>query len=151
MRVSAGLDISASPEQIWAVITDAETCARILHGVTRFEREGDQVEGPGTRYRIIIRVGSAEIGSRVEVVEWDEPRDLTWSSISGLDQRVRWRLRPRPGGRTHVEVRIAYGVAGAGLLGWVAERAGAAQVGRHFRKSLLALKRQVEEERRAAR
>jgi hypothetical protein len=37
-------------------------------------------------------------------------------------------------------------VAGSGILGWVAEHAGAPTVRRHLRRSLQQLKRQVEHE-----
>ena len=50
---------------------------------------------------------SAEIGGLVEVVEYDEPRDLAWTSVTGIDQRGRWRLRERAAAhRTHVELRL---------------------------------------------
>ena len=71
---------------------------------------------------MLFRVGAAEIGGLIEVVEWDEPRELAWTSVLGIDQRGRWRLRELPGGRTRVELRMAYGVAGSGLSGWIAER-----------------------------
>ena len=53
-----------------------------------------------------MRVGSAEVGGLVEVVEWDEHRDWAWTSVTGIDQRGRWRLREREFGRTHVELRL---------------------------------------------
>src|ERR1700748_3100858 len=71
---------------------------------------------------MLRRVGSAEVGGLIEIVEWDAPRELAWTSVTGVDQRGRWRLRPAPGGRTRAEIRLAYGVAGAGLSGWLAER-----------------------------
>jgi uncharacterized membrane protein len=95
---------------------------------------------------MLMRVGSAEVGGLVEVTEWEELRDMAWNSITGIDQRGRWRVRARKAGRTHVEFRLSYGVAGAGLAGWVAERLGAPQVHRHLRRSLAQLKRQVEYE-----
>ena len=63
---------------------------------------------------MLLRVGSAEVGGLIEVVEWDPPCELAWTSVTGLDQRGRWRLRELPGDRTRVELRLAYGVAGAG-------------------------------------
>jgi uncharacterized membrane protein len=117
-----------------------------MSGVTRWEVDGDKREGKGARYRMLMRVGSAEVGGLVEVVEWDENRDWAWSSVTGLDQRGRWRLRERDSGRTRVEFRLSYGVAGAGILGWVAEQVGAPTVREHIRKSLQQLKRQVEHE-----
>jgi uncharacterized membrane protein len=66
--------------------------------------------------------------------------------VTGIDQRGRWRLRRREGDRTHVELRLAYGVAGSGILGWIAEQVGAPTVRGHLRRSLQQLKRQVEHE-----
>ena len=81
-----------------------------------------------------------------------ENRDLAWTSVTGLDQRARWRLREPAAGRTHVELRLSYGVAGSGIFGWVAEQVAAPAVRGHLRRSLQQLKRQVEHEelRRAA-
>ena len=101
----------------------------------------------GARYRTLMRVGSAEVGGLVEIVEWDEGCDLAWSSVTGVDQRGRWRLRARPDDHTRVELRLAYGVAGSGILGWVAEQVAAPTVRGHLRRSLQQLKRQVEHER----
>ena len=70
---------------------------------------------------MLIRVGSAEVGGLIEIVEWNEQRDMAWSSVLGVDQRGRWRLRELDDGRTRVELRFAYGVAGAGIPGWIAE------------------------------
>ena len=107
---------------------------------------GERVSGLGARYRTLMRVGSAELGGLVEIVECDANRDLAWSSVTGIDQRGRWRLRERPDGHTSVELRLAYGVAGSGILGWVAEHVGAPTVRGHLRRSLQQLKRQVEHE-----
>ena len=51
-----------------------------------------------------------------------------------------------PDDRTKVELRLAYGVAGAGLTGWVAERVAAPTVSGHVRRTLRQLKRMVEHE-----
>jgi uncharacterized membrane protein len=118
-----------------------------MSGVTRWEVVGEKRTGLGARYRMLIRVGSAEVGGLIEVVEWQPPGDMAWSSVLGVDQRGRWRLRDLEGDRTRVELRYAYGVAGAGISGWVAELVAAPQLGGHLRRSLSQLKRQVEHER----
>jgi uncharacterized membrane protein len=117
-----------------------------MAGVTRWEVSGDQERGLGARYRNLMRVRSAEVGGLVEVVEYDPPRDLAWTSVTGLDQRGRWRVRQRSENRTHVELRLSYGVAGSGIGGWLAEQVSAPTVGGHLRRSLQQLKRQVEHE-----
>ena len=96
---------------------------------------------------MLMRVGSAEVGGLIEVVEFDEECDLAWTSVTGIDQRGRWRVRETgTPNRTRVELRLSYGVAGSGLMGWAAERVAAPTVGRHLRRSLHQLKRQVEHE-----
>jgi carbon monoxide dehydrogenase subunit G len=155
MRVCAQIDVSATPEQVWEFITDPERYLHFMHGVTRWEVDGSQRTGLGARYRMLMRVGSAEVGGRVEVTEFDAPRDMAWNSVTGIDQRGRWRVRERIQShppRTHVELRLSYGVAGAGLLGWLSERVAAPTVTDNLRRSLQQLKRAVEHEqlRRAA-
>jgi uncharacterized membrane protein len=156
MRVAAQIDIAAPPAEVWEHIVDPERYLHFMHGVTRWEVAGETASGPGARYRMLMRVGSTEVGGTVEVTEFDEPRDMAWNSVTGVDQRGRWRLRDRSVGahapRTHVELRLSYGVAGAGLLGWVSERLSAPSVTNNLRRSLQQLKRAVEHEqlRRAA-
>jgi uncharacterized membrane protein len=146
MRVVAQIDVSAPAEAIWAFIDDPSRYLHFMAGVTRWEVAGDQERGLGARYRNLMRVRSAEIGGLIEVVEYDAPRDMAWNSVTGLDQRGRWRLRERSVGRTHVELRLSYGIAGAGIGGWLAEKVSAPTVGDHLRRSLQQLKRQVEHE-----
>jgi uncharacterized membrane protein len=146
MRVEAKIDVSAPIERVWEAISDPSRYLHFMSGVTRWEVVGDQDRGLGARYRMLMRVGSAEIGGLVEAVEWDEPCDWAWTSVTGLDQRGRWRLRSQPHGRTRVQLRLSYGVAGAGIGGWIAERLAAPQVQGHLRRTLQQLKRQVEHE-----
>jgi uncharacterized membrane protein len=114
--------------------------------VTRWEIAGDRPTGLGARYRMLLHVGSAEIGGLIEIVEWNEPCDLAWTSVTGIDQRGRWRLRGTPGNQTRAEIRLSYGVAGSGPAGWIAERIAAPAVTAHLRRSLEQLKRLVEQE-----
>ena len=151
MRVRASVEIAAPADRIWEVISDPDRVLSFFSGVTRWETEEDHEPGLGARYRVLFRIGAAEIGGLIEMVEWDEPREIAWTSVLGLDQRGRWRLRELPGGRTRVELRMAYGVAGSGLFGWLAERVSAPTLAGHLRRTLQALKRLVEHEQLRAR
>jgi uncharacterized membrane protein len=146
MRVAASIEIAAPPNRIWEVVSDPARVLSFMSGVTRWETEGEPRTGLGARYRVLFRVGAAEVGGLIEVVEWDEGRELAWTSVLGVDQRGRWRVRPIRDGRTRVELRMAYGVAGSGLAGWVAERVAAPTISGHLRRSLRALKRLIEYE-----
>ena len=146
MRVGAAIKIGAPPAAVWELITDPARYLHFMAGATRWEVADDGTPGLGARYRTLMRVGSADVGGLIEVVEYDEGCDLAWTSVTGIDQRGRWRLRALDGDRTRVELRLAYGVAGSGPLGWVAERVAAPTVRGHLRRSLQQLKRQVEHE-----
>ena len=146
MRTRASIDVSAAPEVVWEFVADPRHYLHFMSGVTRWEVAGERSEGAGARYRMLMRVGSAEVGGLIEIVEFDPCRELAWTSVTGIDQRGRWRLRPVSADRTRVELRISYGVAGSGLLGWLAERVAGPTVSGHLRRTLEQLKRQVEHE-----
>ena len=144
MRVAESIEVNAPPALVWAHVSDPGRYLHFMSGVTRWSVDGEQATGIGARYRMLLRVGSAEVGGLIEVVESKAERDLAWVSVTGVDQRGRWRLRARANGRTHVELRLQYGVAGAGISGWIAENLAARTVRSHLRRSLRQLKRQVE-------
>ena len=152
MRLNESIIISAPPKLVWDYVTDPGNALHYMSGVTRWEVQGEQRIGCGARYRMLIKVGSAEVGGLIEVVEFNEPFDMAWSSVTGVDQRGRWRLRDAGNGRTRVELRFAYGVAGSGLTGYISELVAAPRLSSHLRRSLQQLKRAVEHEqlRRAA-
>ena len=161
MRINQSIIIKASREQVWEQITDPSSYLEFMSGITRWELEdksgsnsasGADVDVDaritiGSRIRMLIRVGAAEVGGLIEIVECKPGSDMAWSSVTGIDQRGRWRLREAGEGRTKVELRYSYGVAGSGIGGLLAERVGAPILSRRLRASLLALKKLVERER----
>jgi uncharacterized membrane protein len=151
MRVAAQTRIAAPIESVWEIVSDPGAALNFMSGITRWEVVSEQPRGVGARYRMLWRVGSAEVGGLIEVVESDPPADLAWTSVTGVDQRGRYRLRSVPGGQTRVELRLAYGVAGSGISGWIAERLAAPTVAGHLRRTLQQLKRLVEHEQQRAR
>jgi uncharacterized membrane protein len=146
MRVSAQVNIAAPCERVWAVVSDPRQALSFMSGITRWEVASEHPTGIGARYRMLLRVGSAEVGGLIEVVEWVPARELAWTSVTGIDQRGRFRLREAGRDRTRVELRLAYGVAGSGLTGWLAERVAAPTVTGHLRRSVRQLKRIVEQQ-----
>jgi uncharacterized membrane protein len=147
MRLNESIVISAPCEMVWEHVAEPSNYLHFMSGITRWEVAGSERTGLGARYRMLVRVGAAEVGGLIEIVEWKPTRDMAWSSVLGVDQRGRWRLRELPDGRTRTELRFAYGVAGSGFFGWLAERVAAPQLRAHLRRSLRQLKREVEHER----
>ena len=150
MRINESVEISTPPQTVWDYLADPENYLRFMSGITHWEVVGDRANGLGARYRILVQVGAAELGGLIEMVEWDEPFDISWHSITGVDQRGRWRIRKEDGNRSRVEFRFAYGVVGGGPAGWITELAAAPLLRRQMRRTLRQLKRQVEHEQRRA-
>jgi uncharacterized membrane protein len=147
MRVERELVINAPHETVWEYITDPNNYTLFFSGITRWEVEGRKRRGCGARYRMLMQVGSAEVGGLVEIVEWEEdPGDMAWTSVMGVDQRGRWRVRERGPERTSVMFRLSYHAPG-GLLGWLSDQLSGPMVRNNIHPTLLNLKRQIESER----
>jgi uncharacterized membrane protein len=143
VRVEQHTRVAAAPERVWDFISEPLNYEHFMAGITRWDVQGERRTGAGARYAMRMKVGSAEVGGLIEVVEFDRPHDLAWTSITGIDQRGRWRLRPRADGGTDVTLRIGYHAEG-GLLGVLADRFAAPIVGRNLKRSLGELKRTLE-------
>jgi len=145
MRIDCSVVIDAPREAVWDYVTDPAGIVEFMDGLTRWEVASANDRGLGARYRILIRVGSADVGGLVEVVEWDpEGGNMAWSSVTGIDQRGRWRVRELGPERTRLHFRFAYGVAGGGISGMIAERVAAVPLRRRLRASLRNAKRALE-------
>jgi uncharacterized membrane protein len=146
MRIDRSVTIDAPRSRVWDYVTDPANYTEFMEGLTRWDVEGKPAKGLGARYRVLIRVGSADVGGLIEVVEWHPEGDMAWSSVTGVDQRGRWRLRETSDGRTKVSFRFAYGVAGAGISGMLAERVAAIPLGQRFKRSLENVKSAMEQQ-----
>lgn len=150
MRLQECIEIAAPRQEVWDFLSDAENHRLFMAGLTRWDiKKGSRLK-KGSRIDMRMAVGSAQVGSLIEIVECDAPADMAWTSVTGIDQRGRWRLRECGPDRTKVELRLAYQAPG-GLLGWVVDQIGARDVRRNIGRSLAALKEQVEADAAPAR
>jgi acyl-CoA synthetase (AMP-forming)/AMP-acid ligase II/carbon monoxide dehydrogenase subunit G len=143
MRIEKSTVIDASREEVWAMVSDPRLYPRFMHGVTELSHKGGPERGMGARFTIHLRVGSADVGGLVEVVEFDEPGDLAWTSVTGIDQRLRWRLRETDDHRTRVTLRLAYEAPG-GVLGAVSEQVSKPMVAGNLERTLHNLRGEIE-------
>ena len=142
MRIEERIEINAPRERVWEAVSDISKASAFLSGMRFWPVEGERTTGVRARYKVRLKAGSAEVGGVVELIEWDPPHELAWTSITGIDQRGRWLLHDR-GNRTEVVFRLGYQVPG-GLMALVADRIGSRVVRRHVRETLGALKRMLE-------
>ena len=88
MRVEKDISVAASREEIWELVSEPDNYSSFWHGLTRLDRKNEE-HGCGARFAMRMRVGSADIGGLIEIVEFDDARR------HGVAQHHRHRP-PRP-------------------------------------------------------
>ena len=143
MRVERRCVIDADRDSVWKAVSDPGCYPEFMASLERWETVTEGPAGLGARYTVHWKIGSVPIGGVVEVVEFDEGRDLVWIGITGVSQRGRFRLRDTGDGRTKVNFRLSYESAG-NVLGLIADRVAARWVGRNMSETLKNLRQLVE-------
>jgi uncharacterized membrane protein len=143
MRVQRQCIVDADRDAVWKAISNPDCYPKFMASLERWEMEEDRPASLGARYRVHWKIGSVAIGGVIEIIEFDETRELSWVGLTGVSQRGRFRLRSTDDGRTKVVFRLAYESAG-NLLGLIADRVASRQVGRNMTETLKNLKRMVE-------
>ncbi|WP_375487434.1 SRPBCC family protein [uncultured Mycobacterium sp.] len=146
MRVERRCVIDADRDAVWKVVSDPDRYPEFMTSLERWQAANERPPGVGARYTVHWKIGSVPVGGLVEVVEFDDARDLAWVGITGISLRGRIRLRDGGDGRTRVTFRLSYQAPG-GILGYIADRVAVRQVGRNLTQTLKRLKALVESER----
>jgi uncharacterized membrane protein len=139
MRLERRVIAKVDRHIVWKHVSDPNCYPEFMANLERWETVTDGPVGVGSRYTVHWKVGSVPIGGVIELVEFDEARDLAWIGITGITLRGRFRLRDCGDGRTKVTFRMAYEAPG-GVLGLVADWVAARQVGRIMDETLRRLK-----------
>jgi uncharacterized membrane protein len=129
MRVDRSNVIDADRDTVWKIVSDTDRYPSFMTRLERWESANDQALGVGARYFVHWKVGSVPVGGLMEVVEFDDRRDLAWVGITGMTLRGRIRLRDAGDGQTKVTFRLSYQAPG-GIWGYIADRVAVGQVSR---------------------
>jgi uncharacterized membrane protein len=143
MRVERHCVVAADRDSVWKVVSDPDCYPEFMASLERWETLTQGPARKGARYTVHWKIGSVPIGGVVEVSEFDAAHDLAWIGVSGVSLRGRFRIRDDGDRHTKVTFRLAYESAG-NLLGLIADRVAARQVGRNMTETLKNLKRMVE-------
>jgi len=143
MRVERRCVINADRGAVWKIVGEPDCYPSFMSNLERWEPSNDVHRGVGARYTVHWKIGAVPVGGLIEVVEFDNDRDLAWVGITGVTVRGRIRLRDAAGGRTKVTFRLSYQAPG-GILAYLADRIAARQVGRTLSRTLKNLKRLAE-------
>ena len=121
MRLQKQAIVNASPADVWEAMSDPATLGRFSERLQVEPMTGTDQPGLGARYRVLLRVGAAPVGGNVEVIAYQPERELQWTTVTGVDHRLRLRLRAMGDGRTRVTLRFAYD--SPGVFGTLADLA----------------------------
>jgi uncharacterized membrane protein len=146
MRVERRCVIDADRDAVWKVVSDPDRYPEFMASLERWQPANERPPAKGARYTVHWKIGSVPVGGLIELVEYDDARDLAWVGITGISLRGRIRLRDGGDGRTKVTFRLSYQAPG-GILGYIADRVAVRQVGRNLTQTLKRLKALVESER----
>jgi fatty-acyl-CoA synthase len=149
MRIEKSVTIAAPRDRVWELIKDPAGYAALLAWASFTPVEQGREPGVGARYDMHAQVGSASVGGLVEIVEYDSLCDISWTSVTGVDQRGRLRVRSEPDDRTRLTMRMSYGAPGA-LLGTLAELVSVRQVSASVTHSLRNVRYEAEGRQRPA-
>lgn len=128
-ELTEGVEISAPPEKVWAVLTDLERHVDLAGSGEILAIRAPGPLGVGATWEADEKIkGIPPFTARSEVVEMDEPVVFGWRSYPPPIKKgdpdsvpdVSWwyRLAPTPAGGTAIEhsVRIVPPEAGAGMM-----------------------------------
>jgi uncharacterized protein YndB with AHSA1/START domain len=113
--IVASIEISRSPEDVFAYVTDPSHLPEWQGGVVRAERIGEGPVAVGTRAVVTRRIGRREQNMTVEIAELDPPRSF---AVRSLDGPVRGETEARSSRSTPVAGRASctsstFGVTGS--------------------------------------
>ncbi|MFT3661480.1 MAG: AMP-binding protein [Gordonia sp. (in: high G+C Gram-positive bacteria)] len=119
MKIEHSDVIAAPVEEVWAACADPVAFSRFASPtITVTALDPTARPAVDARYRVIVMMGGAMVGGDAIVTEYAAPREMAWTSFTGVSHRIRLRLRPAPGG-TRMTLRLSYDAPG--IFGGVAD------------------------------
>lgn len=99
-------------DKAFAHVADYRTVPNWFFGISKFVPKGDKDYGLGATYDSAVKIGPKDIGSVVEVTEFEEGSLITLTSIAGFKTRSRWAFSAVDAGNTKLDVEFTYELPG---------------------------------------
>jgi len=143
MRIEEEILVRAPADAVWERMGDPLRWPRDLGRMRCSHVAGTPDRGSGARYWLHLDIGAAEVGSLIEVLAYEPDSALSWTTVEGLEQRGRWRLRDRGDGSTAVSLSVNYQASG-GLAALLTDEISSLWVRRYLHDALRSLVSRVE-------
>jgi len=93
-----------------------------MEGVREWRPIGRQATGVGARYRVEVDAVVVPLRAVLEIVEWERPRAIGWTTESSpVSNGGRWTFRRVKGG-TEVELKVSYDPPAGAVGNFLASR-----------------------------
>lgn len=143
MRIAESVTVAAPAAAVWERIADPVRWPRDLGRMRCSHLHGTPRVGAGARYWLHLEVGAAEVGSLIEILEYEPDGALSWTTIRGFEQRGHWRLREHDGHETELTLSVSYQASG-GLAALATDELSSIYVSRYLREALQTLARRLQ-------
>lgn len=134
--------MDAPRSRVFDLVDDPGRYPEFFVGITKWEPRSKKLRGVGSKYRVLMQVGSIEAGGTVRVTARKVNQSIEWTWEQGIHQSGRWSLRDADG-RTELTLEVRYDLSG-GPLGRVVEHLTGRIVERNLWATLLAARRLLE-------
>lgn len=139
--------IAASPEEVWALISDLERGPEWSVVTLRCEMTSEGQPGVGCTYRSVSKFAASKINTEHEIVEWDPPHRMVTRVVEGAESILTQTCEAQAGG-TLLTMSNEFATP-AGLPGFIADKL-AGQVTATLSQELARIKEVVEKSRGSA-
>lgn len=141
-RAQSEVFVAATPEDVWALISDLERGPEWSVVTLQCEITSGKPAEVGCTYRSVSKFAASKITTEHEIVEWDPPHRMVTSITKGAESKVTWTCQPQDGG-TLLTMSNEFDVPAA-LSGLIADKL-ARQVTDTLAQELARIKEVVEE------
>ena len=143
--VRTAVEVDASPENVWAVVTDPANLPHWDRHIEAVEAVPKAGLSPGATYVVVVRFMRVRARVKAEVLEWSPPSHARIRLSGPVDATIDTAVDPLPNGRSLLRHEVDYRFRG-GAFGRLAARSlrvvGGA--GYELRHGTMAQKRDVE-------
>ena len=87
MKVEQSIEIAASPEKLWPLLTQRDNLLKWHPNAQTFDFIGDQHSGVGAKFYMVGKTNGRLMRSICEITEWQENKKLTFHEIWGMTKK----------------------------------------------------------------